>query len=388
VAGFAFDDFSPSTLRERGSIKWSRYGPEVLACWVAEMDFATAPAVRQAVLGVVERDGFGYPKGDDLNGLPEAAATFQSDRYGWVVQADRIHTVPDVLRGVELAVRHYSPEGSGVIVPTPAYMPFFDIPVVTRRAAMEVPTLIEDGVFRLDFERIDAAFSRGAGTIILCQPYNPLGRSFTAAEMLELAVIVDRHGARVVSDEIHAPLTYPGGSHVPYASLSELTASHTITMTSASKAWNLPGLKCAQVITSNEIDEQRWQAIPRLETHGASTVGIASNLAAYRHGTPWLAAALTYLDGNRRYLAELLDEHLPAVRYTPPEATYLAWLDCRALGIDTEPADFFLEKAHVATNAGPAFGPNGVGHLRFNFATSRAILAQAVEAMAAAATRR
>ncbi len=386
--GYVFEDFTPSTLRRRGTVKWSRYGPDVLACWVAEMDFPTAAPVRQAVLDAVEREEFGYPKGDDDNGLPEAVAAFHAERYGWTVHPDRVHTLPDVVKGAELAIRHFSPEGSAVILPTPAYMPFFEIPVITRRPCIEVPTMIEDGVPRLDLEAIDAAFARGAVTIILCQPYNPLGRSFTPSELRDLSAIVDRHGGRVVCDEIHAPLTYPEARHLPYASLSELTASHTVTVTSASKAWNLPGLKCAQAIMSNEVDERRWRSIPPLETHGASTVGIASNVAAYGDGSPWLAAALAYLDGNRRYLKELLADQLPDIRYTVPEATYLAWLDCRTLDLDTEPADYFLEKARVATSPGPAFGANGAGHLRFNFATSRAILAQAVDAMAAAVSGR
>jgi cystathionine beta-lyase len=376
-----FDDFTPESLRRRGSVKWSRYGPEVLACWVAEMDFSTAPAVRQAVRDAVEREEFGYPKGDDRNGVPEALVAFLSGRFGWEVPANRVHCVPDVLKGVELAVRHYSPEGSGVILPTPAYMPFFDVALITRRPRLDVPGS-QNGRWRLDLEGIEAAFARGAGTILLCQPYNPVGRSFSPAEMLELAAIVDRYGGRVVSDEVHAPLTYPGVGHVPYASLSAITASHTITVTSASKAWNLPGLKCAQVVTSNDIDERRWQAIPHLETHGASTVGIASNVAAFRDGGSWLAAAISYLDGNRRYLGELLAEHLPQVGYTAPEATYLAWLDCRSLHLKAEPAEYFLEKAAVATSPGPAFGPGGAGHVRFNFATSRPILSRAVEAMA------
>ncbi len=379
---FSFDDFTPATLRRKGSIKWSRHGPDVLACWVAEMDFWTAPVVRQAVRDAVERDEFGYPQGDDRNGVPEALVDFVSGRYGWAVPADRVHCLPDVLRGVELAVRHFSPEGSAVILPTPAYMPFFNVPLITRRPLLDVPTRMEDGVWRLDLEGVEAAFARGPGTVILCQPHNPLGRSFSRSELMQLAAVVDRYGGRVVSDEVHAPLTYEGAVHVPYASLSEVTASHTITVTSASKAWNLPGLKCAQVVTSNDVDEGRWRAIPRLETHGASTVGIAANLAAYRYGGPWLAAALSYLDGNRHYLSELLAQQLPEIGYTTPEATYLAWLDCRALGLDAEPADFFLEKAHLATSPGAAFGGAGVGHVRFNFATSRAILARAVAAMA------
>jgi cystathionine beta-lyase len=381
---FIFENFTPATLRRRGSIKWSRYEPDVLACWVAEMDFPAAPPVRRAVLEAVEREQFGYPTDDDRNGLPEVVAAFCERRFGWKPEPERIHSVPDVLRGVELAVRHYSPEGSAIVLPTPAYMPFFDFPAVTHRPLIEVPMGLVHGAFRLDFDGIEAAFSRGAGTIILCHPYNPLGRSFTPDELRQLSQIVDRHGARVVSDEIHAPLTYPGQSHLPYASLSEHAAAHTVTVTSASKAWNLPGLKCAQVVTSNRVDENRWRAIPALEKQGASTLGVAANVAAYRDGEPWLDAALSYLDGNRRLLADLIAAHLPKVRFHPPEATYLAWLDCRELRLDVEPADHFLAAARVATNPGLAFGVNGAGHLRFNFATSRYILVRAIEAMGAA----
>lgn len=384
-----FDNFSPELLRQRGSIKWSHFGPDVLAAWVAEMDFATAPPVRQAIVDAVEREEFGYPVREENSDLPEAVAQWENNHYGWKVDPGRVHILPDVLKGVELAIERFSPSGSAVILPTPAYMPFFEVPKVVNRAIIEVPTLIDEtGIRRLDYAGIDAAFAQGAGTIILCHPYNPLGRSFSVDEMRDLAAVVERHGGRVVSDEIHAPLTYPGSHHVPYASISETTARHTLTMVSASKAWNLPGLKCAQVITSNDIDEERWQSISRMKTHGASTIGIRANIAAFREGGPWLQDALAYLSGNGRYLAELLEAHLPEVRYTVPEATYLAWLDCRALELGVEASEFFLAKARVATNPGPAFGNDGVGFVRLNFATSRAILARIVESMAEAVAHR
>lgn len=360
-----FDNFSPESLRRRGSVKWSHFGPDVLAAWVAEMDFAAPPPVRRAILDAVEREEFGYPVREENSELPQAVAEWQSDRYGWKVDPARVHIVPDVLKGVELAIERYSPTGSAVILPTPAYMPFFEVPKVVNRPIIEVPTVFdESGSRRLDYDGIDAAFARGAATVILCQPYNPLGRSFSVEEMAELSVVVERHGGRVVSDEIHAPLTYPGRRHVPYASISETAAGHAVTVVSASKAWNLPGLKCAQVVISNDVDEERWQSISRMKTHGASTIGIRSNIAAFRDGGPWLDDAVAYLDGNRRYLAELLEAHLPGVGYTVPQATYLAWLDCRALELGVEAADFFLEYAGVATNPGPAFGPDGVGHVR------------------------
>lgn len=383
-----FDDFSPESLRTRGSLKWSQFGSGVIAAWVAEMDFGAAPAVRAAILDAVQREEFGYPVRDEDSELPQVVADWERDRYGWPVDAARVHTLPDALKGVELGIERFSPADSAVILTTPAYMPFFEVPKIVRRSIIEVPTVITDGIRGLDYAGIDSAFGRGAGTIILCNPYNPLGRSFTVAEMARLAEIVEHHRGRVVSDEIHAPLTYPGSRHTPYASISQETAGHTVTVVSASKAWNLPGLKCAQMIISNDVDEERWQSISRMKKHGASTIGIRANVAAYRDGGPWLADALAYLDGNRRYLASLVAEHLPNVGYSAPEATYLAWLDCRALELGVEPADFFLDAARVATSPGAAFGQDGTGHVRFNFATSRAIMEQAITAMGRAVQQR
>lgn len=388
TAQHVFDNFTPESLRRRGSIKWSHYEPNVLNFWVAEMDFAAAPVVRAAALDTVEREEFGYPVRENASELPGAVAEWELRRYGWKVDSAQVHIVPDVLKGIELGIERFSPTGSAVILPTPAYMPFFVVPGVVNRPIIEVPTLVEGGRRLLDLEGIEAAFAAGAGTIVLCHPYNPLGRVFTMEELVALSKVVDRHGGRVVSDEIHAPLTYPDNRHIPYASISETTAGHTLTAMSASKAWNLPGLKCAQVITSNSVDEERWRSLSPMKTHGASTIGIRTNTAAFLHGSGWLDDALAYLDGNRHLLGELLREHLPEVGYTPPEGTYLAWLDCRGLALDREAADFFLEEAQVGTNPGPAFGGDGPGHIRFNFATSRSILEQGIEAMATAVRRR
>ncbi len=242
---------------------------------------------------------------------------------------------------------------------------------------------LEDGHFRFDLDGIDRALADGAGTLIVCQPYNPLGRCFTAEELRAVATLVDRHGARVVSDEIHAPLTY-GNVHVPYVTASPEAASHAVTLTSASKAWNLPGLKCAAAITSNDADEARWQQISEMRTHGASTIGIEANLAAFRRGGPWLDETVAYLDGNRQLLGRLLAEHLPDVRYRLPEATYLAWLDFTDFDLPVPPAQLFLDKARVAMNPGIAFGRQAKACTRFNFGTTAAIIEQAVTCMAGA----
>jgi cystathionine beta-lyase len=190
----------------------------------------------------------------------------------------------------------------------------------------------------------------------------------------------------VFSDEIHAPLVYPGGPrHVPYASLSEVTAGHTLTATSASKAWNLPGMKCATMLLTNDADRARWDEMGTFATHGASTLGVAANIAAFRDGEPWLEEALAYLDGNRRTMADLVAERLPGVVYRPPDGTYLSWLDFRALQLPTSPGEFIQQRAGVVVNDGPTFGASGDGFVRLNLATPRPILTEIVDRIARAA---
>jgi cystathionine beta-lyase len=378
-----YDALGPEALRRRGTVKWNRFEEDVLALWVAEMDFPTAPVVKAAISDAVDREQFGYSPVDAATALPDATASWSATRYGWEIDPSRVHLLPDVLRGVELAIAAFSAPGSPVVLPTPAYMPFFEVVKVAGRPLIEVPMATDAGRFVLDLDGIDAAFRAGAGTMILCNPYNPIGRAFSAEELAELSLVVARNGARVVSDEIHGPITY-GRQHIPYASVTDEAANHSVTVVSGSKAWNLPGLKCAQIILTNTPDEQTWRQISALRTHGASTIGIAANVAGYSAGAQWLDATLSYLDQNRRALARLLVEHLPGVRYQIPEATYLAWLDFRALGLPVEPAEYLLEHARVAVNPGVAFGSNGTGCVRLNFATSRAILEEAVLRIAAA----
>lgn len=381
-----YEDLNPETLRMRCTAKWNRFDPDVLALWVAEMDFPTAPSVLEAIQAAVDREQFGYPVLEAATGVPQATAEWSKKRYGWEIDPERIHVLPDVLTGVELAVEAFSPEDSPVILPTPAYMPFFEVAKVARRPLVQVPMLIDGGRFVLDLDAIDAALQNGSGTLILCNPYNPLGRAFSRDELVALADLVDRHGARVVSDEIHAPITYDG-VHVPYASVAPHAAAHSLTLVAASKAWNLPGLKCAQAIVTSDTDEAVWREISALRTHGASTIGISATVAAYRFGGAWFDETLAYLDENRRILEVLVRTHLEGATYRLPEATFLAWLDCSELDLPSEPAEFFLEHARVALNPGLAFGAGGKGCVRLNFATSASLLTDAITAMGDAVAR-
>lgn len=377
-----FDAITLETLRRVGGTKWSRFGPHALGAFVAEMDFGAAPVIADALHAMVDDGLFGYLPPRLGEELASATADFYASRYGWAIAPEQVHPLPDVIKGLEIAIEHFSRPGSPVVLPTPAYMPFLSVPPYLKREIIQVPMIDTDGHYTFDLDALSAAFAAGGHVMVLCNPYNPLGRVFTRDELVAVSEVVQAGGGRVFSDEIHAPLVYPGHQHVPYASISDIAAGHTVTAASASKAWNLPGLKCAQLILTNDADSAHWEAISPFASHGAAVPGVIANITAYRSGGPWLEQVLTYLDGSRTYLGELLAAHLPKVRYVAPEGTYLSWLDFRAYGLDDELADFFVERANVVMNNGLAFGPVGAGFVRFNFATPRPIIEQMVLAMA------
>jgi cysteine-S-conjugate beta-lyase len=383
----SFDALTEDALRSAGSLKWTRYG-EAIGAFVAEMDFGTAPAVTRALHDAVDRGLLGYLPAPVAREMAEACADWQRRRYGWELPAGWITPLADVVAGLQAAVEHFTPPGSPVVLPTPAYMPFLKVPGMLGRELLEVPMVPgDDGRPTYDLDGLDRAFAAGGALLVHVNPHNPTGRVFTEAEQRALAAVVERHGVRVFADEIHAPLVHPGSVHRPYASLSPRTAAHTVTATSASKAFNVPGVKAAQLLLSDPADVAHWAEVGELVGHGASTPGVLASTAAYTDGEEWLAGVLTYLDGNRQLLADLLAEHLPQVRYTPPEGTYLAWLDGRALGVEGSLGEFFLREAGVALVDGPECGAPGTGHVRLNLATPRPVLRTVVRRMAAALAR-
>ncbi|MGY1773769.1 MalY/PatB family protein [Blastococcus sp. SYSU D00813] len=374
-------------LRAAGGLKWTRFAP-ALGAWVAEMDWGTAPAVTAALHAAVDAGLLGYLPDGPAQEMAAECAAFLARHHGWALPAGWITPLPDVLAGLQAAIEHFTPPGSPVVLPVPAYMPFLTFPAQFGREVIAVPLVPgPDGRPTYDLAGLDRAFAAGGRLLVHCNPHNPLGRVFTDAEQLAVAEVVERHGARVFSDEIHAPLVHPGAVHRPYAALSAGTAGHTVTATSASKAWNLAGLKAAQLVLSNDADAAHWARVGTVIAHGASTLGVVANTAAYRDGEPWLSDVLAAVDANRRLLADLLAEHLPRVRYTPPEGTYLAWLDCRALEVEGPVGDLLLDRAGVAVVDGAACGAPGAGHVRLNLATPAPVLREIVERMAAVLPR-
>ena len=297
---------------------------------------------------------------------------------------ERVTPLADVVAGLQAAIEHFTPPGSAVVLPTPAYMPFLAVPGLLGRELIEVPMVDDGGRATYDLDGIARALDRGAGSSCTSIRTTRSAASSPPRSSWPWPTSSTHAGARVFADEIHAPLVYPGAVHRPYAALSAATAGHTVTATSASKAWNLPGLKAAQLVLSNDADVEHWAEVGFLYSHGASTLGVLANTAAYREGEAWLDGVLRYLDRNRRLLADLLAERLPQVRYAPPEGTYLAWLDCRDAGPRAEAGAFFLERAGVALIDGPECGAPGEGHVRLNLATPAPVLTAIVDRMAAA----
>lgn len=387
-----FDRLTAEVMRSGGSWKWSGRGPDapatpgpwgddLIGAFVAEMDYGTAPAVADAVRAAADAARFGYLADAWTADMTRACAEFWAARLGWSPDPERVRPLPDVLTAYVAAIEHFTPAGSPVALPTPAYMPFLTVPGMLGRERIDVP-LVRDGAgWALDVDAVDAALAAGAGVLVLTTPHNPTGHVFTPDELAAVTEVVERHGARVFSDEIHAPLTFAPHRHVPYASTSDAAAAHTLTATSASKAWNVPGLKCAQLILSSAADAEHWRRVGYLSEHGTATPGVLATTAAYDDGRPWLDDVLEYLAGNRELLAAT---DLPGVDVTVPEGTYLAWLDARGLGLDEAPSTFFAREAGVMMTDGAACGPAGAGGMRLNLAMSRPVLTDALDRIRAA----
>ncbi|MEU0275191.1 aminotransferase class I/II-fold pyridoxal phosphate-dependent enzyme [Streptomyces sp. NPDC006307] len=368
-------------LRRRTSAKWRAYPEDVLPLWVAEMDVPLAEPVARALHDAVALGDTGYASG---TGYAEALAEFAERRWGWDgVAVERTAMVANVMQGAVELLKLITGPGDTVVVNSPVYPPFYAFTEHMGRRVVEAP-LGED--LRIDLAALEEAFRDAVAggrraAYLLCSPHNPTGTLHTADELAQVSALADRHGVRVVVDEIHAPVVAPGAAFVPY--LSVPGTENAMVLTSASKAWNLAGLKAALALFGPAAAADLAR-LPDEVSHGPSHLGVLSHTAALRSADDWLDALNTGLAANRRLLAGLLAEHLPAVTYRPAEATYLAWLDCRALPLGDDPAAAFLDRGRVALNSGLPFGTGGAGHVRLNLATSPDLLTEAVKRMAKA----
>ncbi|WP_205873553.1 MalY/PatB family protein [Mycobacterium camsae] len=395
------EELTLEQLRRRTSMKWRAYPADVLPLWVAEMDLNLAPEVARAIHCAVDAGDTGYPHG---RGYASAISEFARRRWHWDgLSVGRTRVVPDVMLGVVEMLRLVTERGDTVIVNSPVYAPFYAFVSHDGRTVVEAP-LGADG--RIDLDALEDAFVRarqsagrtGKVGYLLCNPHNPTGAVHTAAELGAIAALARQYEIAVVADEIHAPLILPGAGFTPY--LSVPGAENALALTSASKAWNLAGLKAALAMAGPESAAD-LRRMPEEVGHGASHLGLIAHTAAFSSAGDWLDALLRGLDENRTLLGDLVETHLPGVRLLRPQGTYLAWLDCRELGFDEEhtegikavsdlsgPARWFVNHARVALSSGHVFGAGGAGHVRLNFATSKAILTEAITRMGEAVRER
>lgn len=366
--------------RDRTSAKWMAFGPDVLPLWVAEMDADPCPAVADAVTAAVRRGDTGYgwaPR------YAAAVARYAATTWGWEVDPEATRVVPDVMIGCAELLRLLTDEGGPVVVSPPVYNAFFGFVDAIGRRRVDAP-LTTDG--RLDPASLTTAFRAATAggeraAYLLCNPQNPTGTVHSPDELAMLAALAEEYGVRVVADEIHAPVVYAGGpGFTPY--LTVPGGDRGFSVFSPSKGWNLAGLKCGLALAGpRAVDDLR--RLHDVHTHGSSHVGAIAHVAAMEEGREWLIQLLGELDDNRALLAGLLADQLPLVRWRPQEATYLAWLDCRPLGLGDDPAAVFRTRGRVALSSGPTFGREvGRGFARINLATSPDLIEEAVRRMA------
>jgi cystathionine beta-lyase len=374
--------------RDTDSNKWRKFPSDVLPLWVADMDFPSPPAVVQALRARVEHGFFGYLA--EHNELPAVVAERVGKRYGWRVSPEAVVALPGVIAGFNQALRALTAPGEGLLILTPVYPPILraygnhglhrDEHALTRGT---------DGRYTIDLDTFAAAIRADTRVFLLCNPHNPVGRLFGRAELEGLARACLRRDLWIVADEIHCDLLLDGRQHLPIAALSPEVEARTVTLMAPSKTFNLPGLKCAVAIIPNAALRERFVAAAADLVAKIGVLGYTGAVAAYREGDTWLEALLRYLAANRDFLVQQVRATLPGVAVWPPEATYLAWLDCRGARIPGgDPHTFFLEHAKVALNDGKTFGPGGEGFVRLNFACPRALLAEGLGRMARALTSR
>jgi len=381
------DGLTMESLAGRRGEKWSTYPAEVLPAWVAEMDFPVAEPIHRVLTSMVASHDVGYPRDALDEGVTALFAERMQQRFGWKVDPERVELLSDVVQGMYLAIETLTEPGSGVVIQTPIYPPFLEAATDNGREIVENRLCHEPGGYSIDFDALERGIGPRTQMLLFCHPHNPTGRAFDRDELQALAEIVVRHGLVVLSDEIHADLVYAGRKHIPLASLGPEIAARTITLTSATKAFNIPGLRLAVAHFGSRELQEKFRRIPTHARGGIGLLGIHATIAAWRDGQPWLDHVRDYLEARRNQLHSLLEARVPEVIFRVPEATYLAWVDCRALELATDPAAFFLSEGRVAFSPGPNFGEGYSSYLRINFATSATLIDEVVERMARALGR-
>jgi cystathionine beta-lyase len=378
------DGITLEALRARTSTKWRTYDPDVIPAWVAEMDFVLAEPIAAVLHEAVSASDTGYRW---VGELPQALAGFARRTWSWDLNPEHVMALPDVLTCVVQALEALTRVGDGVVINTPVYPPFFStVRDITKRTVVDVPLARDTaGRYSFDLDALATAFARPDVTAyLLCSPHNPTGTTPSAEELTTIALLAQRHRVVVIADEIHAPLAHPGTVHTPFLSVcpSDLTA---VSLISASKAWNIAGLKCAQIIAgSQSVMDTLVERVPIETTYATGHFGVLAAIAAYSDGEPWLDQVREQIAENARIVQAHVSASMPGVRTDAPASSYLAWLDFTETEWAPDPAEFLLARARVGVSAGAPFGEASGGFVRLNFGTSPAILEVILERMSSA----
>jgi cystathionine beta-lyase len=378
------DEFEPSPerCRRKHSAKWHRVPDDVLPAWLAETDFDLCPAVAEAIAQAVARGDVGYP---DWLAEPLAGAFSErmATRYGWRPDPSNVRHVSDLIQAMQVVTELWTTRGDGVVLQVPNYPPFLDALDNMGRRPIPCPMLPSGDTWTFDVDRLEEDVARTrAKLFLLVNPHNPTGRVLAREELEQIASLAERHDLVVLSDELHAELAYPGHLHIPFASLGEDVERRTVTITSATKSFNLGGLRTALAHIGDERVRAAWDRLPSELLGSVNVLGVDATLAAWRDGNGWLERQCAHLHAMRDRLVTKIGE-LPGLELRAPQATYLAWLDCRGARVGDEPAAFFRRRARVELLPGTMFGPGGAGHVRLNFGTGARILDEIVDRMAA-----
>jgi cystathionine beta-lyase len=376
-------DFDVAFLRSRRTNKWHKFPDDVLPAWVADMDFGVAPAIAEAMARLARNQEYGYAAREGA--LAAAFARRMQRRFNWTVDPADAHPIGDLVQASFSSVMAFSEPGDAVLLQLPSYPPF--MAAINDTGRRLIANHMRDNGTRwvLDLEAYDAALDPRTRVLIFCHPQNPTGRAFTRTELEQVAEFAVRHNLIVVSDEIHADIVYPGNTHIPLASLSPEIAARTITITSATKSFNIPALRCAVMYFGAPALRERFFArIPSRLLGSPGVTGVDATIAAWDEGQPWLDDIMACLKANRDWLAQTIGSELPGVTMRLPEATYLAWLDCSALALPSSAGQFFLDRARVGLNFGETFGAPYANFARLNFATPAPVLREIIGRMAEA----
>lgn len=373
-------------LQSHRSEKWRSFAADVLPLPVAEMDFPVAQPIRDLLTEMISKSDLGY-----LGSIPELGqgfAQFAGRRWNWEVDPLQVRAATDVGVAVVEVLRVFTNPGDSILVNSPVYQNFYNWINETKLNLVDVPferTGDESAnPWQINWDGIEKAYAAGLKVHLLCSPHNPLGRIYTKEELLRIVALAKRYDVLVISDEIHAPLTFKGNTFVPMLSLGADAESVSVTVTAASKGWNIAGLKCAIIVSQNEVINARLATMPMAVHFRASLLGGFATAIAFAEGEIWLDSVIENLDHNRHMLKDLLNSQLPSVRYHIPDNSYLGWLDLEALNLGEDPSVTLLEKGRVAFNAGHIYGKQCSQYVRFNFATSPTIITEAVHRIARA----